>query len=157
MTSEISRDCALRTSGLDRSCKSETRRCDTVAAAVEIEDLACSYPAVDLALDEIARLGAGGPSNDLDAMLVAMKALSEPEARSKSKSESESDAERLLVFTTDGMPTLPLEQSMHQTRRFAISAGESSSGASSSLAGLRRTRRLDAMMKATPRECAAPA
>jgi hypothetical protein len=81
--------------------------------------LTTEYEKVVRALDEIEDVGPQGRTNMQAGVQVAtLELIGSQSAYSK----PQEGAAKIMLFLSDGMPTLPLEQSMHQNRRLAIEA-----------------------------------
>jgi hypothetical protein len=86
--------------------------------------LTTDYAKVEKALDELADLGPQGRTNMQAGVQVAtLELIGSQSAYSK----PQEGAAKIMLFLSDGMPTLPLEQSMHQNRRLAIEAASKAS------------------------------
>jgi hypothetical protein len=77
--------------------------------------LTAEYAHVRSALDEIEASGPRGLTNFRDAIELGAHVLS-------SLHETRPEAQRILIFLSDGQPTAPYEQSIHQNRRLAVEA-----------------------------------
>jgi hypothetical protein len=89
------------------------------ADAYVASPLTTEYEKVERALEEIEDLGPQGRTNMQAGVQVAtLELIGSQSAYSK----PQEGAAKIMLFLSDGMPTLPLEQSMHQNRRLAIEA-----------------------------------
>jgi hypothetical protein len=81
--------------------------------------LTAEYAKVGQALDEIAAMGPQGRTNMQDAVqLAALELIGSPGAHSK----PQRDSQKVMLFLSDGTPTLPIEQGLKQNGRLAIEA-----------------------------------
>jgi hypothetical protein len=86
--------------------------------------LTSDFDKVKKALEEIENLGPQGRTNMQAGVQVAtLELIGSQSAYSKPQKGSQ----KIMIFLSDGMPTLPLEQSMHQNRRLAIEAANKAS------------------------------
>jgi hypothetical protein len=86
--------------------------------------LTTEYSKVEKALKEIESMGPQGRTNMQAGIQVAtLELIGSQSAYSK----PQQGAQKIMLFLSDGMPTLPLEQSMHQNRRLAIEAASKAS------------------------------
>jgi hypothetical protein len=81
--------------------------------------LTTDYSKVEQALEEIEDIGPQGRTNMQAGVQVGTLELIGSQS---SYSKPQQNAQKIMIFLSDGMPTLPLEQSMHQNRRLAIEA-----------------------------------
>ena len=86
--------------------------------------LTTDYDRVRKGIDEIRSMGPTGRTNMLQGVQVGTVELIGSQSALSTKRPG---ARRIMLFLTDGRPTLPLDASTHQNRRLAISAAAKAS------------------------------
>lgn len=86
--------------------------------------LTTDYDRVRKGIDEIRNMGPTGRTNMLQGVQVGTVELIGSQSALSTKRPG---ARRIMLFLTDGRPTLPLDASTHQNRRLAISAAAKAS------------------------------
>lgn len=87
--------------------------------------LTTDYDKVRKGLDDIRSAGPTGRTNMLQGVQVGTVELIGSQSALSTKRPG---ARRIMLFLTDGRPTLPLDASTHQNRRLAISAAAKAAG-----------------------------